>query len=252
MTFQSAGEEITFPADAQGAIVVAADAHETVRYAAERFQLSLARLARRAYPIVAEAPADATLVFLLGVPGEDERLKVWCEDQGLDVAEESWGDDGYLIHFAQEDSRTTVSVVAGIPRGVIYGQEALTWLFAGKDTLTVAEVRDHALVKWRSFAQDRLSRYTEECLDSYADARINCIELRDGSDKPEPGFSQGARGMFGYPYDVEIQGDEETRVLRAAHRRGMFVWGVVRCGVAEEHHDQVIAQFERLIELGVD
>ena len=252
MIFQSTGEEIAFPSDVQGAIVVADDIHETVQYAAERLQLSLQRLAKRNYPIVTEVPAEATLVFMLGVPDADARLKIWCESHGLDVAEQNWGDDGYLIHFAQEASRTTIGVAAGIPRGVIYGQESLTWLFAGKDTLTVAEVRDHALVKWRSFAQDRLSRYTEECLDRYADARINCIELRDGSDKPEPGFPQGARGMFGYPYDVEIKGDEESRVLREAHRRGMFVWGVVRCGVAEEHHDQVMAQFERLIELGVD
>ena len=68
ISYQPTGQEIPFPDNSAGAIVIANDAHETIRYTAERFRLSLERMVHRSYPSVSEIPPEATLVFMLGVP----------------------------------------------------------------------------------------------------------------------------------------------------------------------------------------
>lgn len=108
-----------------------------------------------------------------------------------------------------------------------------------------ATVTDQAKIQWRSFAWNQCKQYLRPgVLDAYADARLNFIELRDG---PPPMW-----GQFGYPANWTIKGDEEKQVLREARRRGMFVYGVVCCGVPEKDNDNVIAKFRQLIDLGVD
>lgn len=248
-TYLPTGEEFALPADGNGFIVIDQNADQVVKYAAERFQTMLARLANRHYRIVSEVPAGAELAVLLGEPQNDSRVADFCARKQLDVSEKSWGFDGFLIGFDKKDNTRTVCVAAGIPRGVIYGQEALTWLIArrdGKPFLREAAVRDHAKIPWRSFAWNQNKQYlTPGTLDAYADARLNCIELRDGIEKH-------MYGQFGYTVDSEINGEQEKTVLAEARRRGMFVWGVVCCGVKNEENEKVIAHFEKLISLGVD
>ena len=248
-SYQATGEEVALPANDKAFLVIAGDADETVRYAAERLQISLQRLTKHDYKIVEKAPDSAELVFLLGLPEKDPRIAAFCRERNLDITPESWGNDGFLISFGKQDASRIVCVAAGISRGVIYGQEALTALLIERNgvwKLREAAVRDFAKIKWRSFAWNQNYQYLRPgVLDAYADARINCIELRDG-------VKETMYGQFGFPIQYEFKGVEEGKVLREAHRRGMFVWGVVACGVKAEDEPKVIALYKKLIELGVD
>lgn len=245
--YHSAGMEIALPK--QGYIVIAPDAEETIVYAAERFQTVFARITGRNYDVVREIPHNAKLIFLFGIPENDPRVAKFCHSRKVDFSSESWGNDGFLISFDPQASIPTVCVAAGIPRGVIYGQEALCALAVQKEKqwmLQVAEVRDYSDLKWRSFSTNRNRNYLRSgVLDAYADARINCIELRDG-------VKETMYGQFGFPVQYEITGVEESKVIKEAHKRGIFVWGVVSCGVKAEDEPKVLAHFRKLIALGVD
>jgi len=240
-SYRADGRVINLPESEKMAIVVAANPHETVSYAAERLQTTIARLTGRKAVISDKVPKSAELIIRIGLAQEAEIMSV-CQKANIDISSASWGYDGFLIHFAGN----TVYLTAAEPRGVIYAQEVLCALIKpDKKQLTVAEIRDHAGIQWRSYSWNSCAWYNDFNLDAYVDARMNCIELRDG-------FEKDLYGHYGYPYNYNITGEKERKVISAAHRRGMFVWGVVACATAPENYSKVIAQVEKLISLGVD
>jgi len=242
--YQANGSSIALPEAEKMAIVIASNANQTISYAAERLQTTLGRLTGRKVAICDKAPADAALVIRMGLPAEEEDIAEACRKAKFDISQGSWGYDGFLIHF----NGNTVYLASAEPRAIIYAQETLCALIKrvdGKHSLTVAEIRDHAGIQWRSYSWNACVWYNEVNLDAYVDARMNCIELRDG-------FEKDFYGMYGYPYNYPITGEKEIPVIAAAHRRGMFVWGVVSCSAEEKNYPQIIGQVKRLIELKVD
>jgi hypothetical protein len=241
------GRNIALPAAEKGTIVVDANAAEPVQYAAERLQTSISRLAGVKYEIAHAIPTNAEVVFLLGEYLKGSAVAEFCDREKLDTSKLTPETDGFVIGFSSQGNQQIICVGGSNPRSVIYGQDALTSLLQKhKDgyELQAATVCDSAKIRWRSFSWNHCDCYHPIVLDAYADARLNCIELRDG---PPP-----MRGQFGYPVNWEIKGEPEQRVLKEAHRRGMFVYGVVCCGVADKDADGVLSKFEQLIALGVD
>ena len=242
--YRATGELVTLPEASKMAIVLTADAHQTVRYAAERLQKTLFRLTGRNIVVTDKTPEHAELLIRLGLPETEADIAAACGEAKIDVSPASWGYDGFLIHFTPG----RVYLAAGEPRGVIYAQEVLCALIRREGEnfrLTVAEIRDHAGIRWRSYSWNRCCWYNDVNLDAYADARMNCIELRDG-------FAKDFYGMYGYPYNYPITGEAERKVIAAAHRRGMFVWGVVACAAPPKQYKAVVGQAEKLLALGVD
>lgn len=246
--YHSLEHTVALPAAEKGIIVVAADAADPVQYAAGRLQTSLFRLTGTKYEIANAIAADAKVVFLLGEYPHDTAVADFCKREKLDTSKLSPNTDGFVIGFSTPGAQQIVCVGGSNPRSVIYGQDALTWLVQKHDdgyTLQAATVCDIAKIQWRSFSWSQCNAYLEPgLLDAYADARLNCIELRDG---PPP-----RRGQYGYPPEGTITGDAERTVLKEAHRRGMFVYGVVFCGVADKDADAVLSKCEQLLALGVD
>jgi len=246
--YQSLARTVALPAAADAVIAIDAKAAEPVQFAAERLQTSLVRLTGRKYEIVHAVPANAQLVIRLGECAADPAIAEFCRQEKLDTAALTPKRDGFVIGFSTSGQPQTIGVAGSNPRSVIYGQDALTMLLrknSGKWEFQAAAVVDHAKIQWRSFSQSQCGSYLESgVLDAYADARLNCIELRDG---PPP-----MCGQFGYPVNWKIDGQKEKIVLREARRRGMFVYGVVCCGVADKDADGVLAKYEQLIALGVD
>jgi len=247
--YQSLPMTVALPVSANGVIVIASQAAEPVQFAAERLQTSLVRLTGRKYEIVHAVPANAQLVIRLGECSADPAIAEFCRQEKLDTAALTPKRDGFVIGFSTSSQPQIIGVAGSNPRSVIYGQDALTMLLQKQADSTyqfqAANVVSNAKIQWRSFAWNQCSQYLRPgVLDAYADARLNCIELRDG---PPP-----MRGQFGYPVAWKIDGKNEKDVLREAHRRGMFVYGVVCCGVPDKDADSVLAKFKQLIELGAD
>ncbi|MCI5779581.1 MAG: hypothetical protein MR051_07205 [Lentisphaeria bacterium] len=243
-TYRADGDAVALPTAEKMAIVVAPKPHEVVTYAAERLQKTLFRLTGRQIAIAETVPENVELIIRMGLPECEADLAAACGKAGIDISPASWGYDGFVIHFTPGQ----VHLAAAEPRALIYAQEVLCAMIkreGDRHLLTVAEVRDHAGIRWRSYSWNSCQWYNDVNLDAYADARMNCIELRDG-------FAKDLYGHYGYPYNYPITGENERKVIAAAHRRGMFVWGVVACAAAPENHPQVVGQVEKLIALGVD
>ena len=232
------------------AIVVGDKASEPEKYAAERLQAALRQKTAGHYLVCPESqiPSQATQLFLLGQTSTHGLLDRLCRKQQLELRENSPGHDGFLLEMVEDGSRQMVLIGGSNPRGVIYGQatflnllkkQGTTWSFCR------VSLRDWPSIKWRAFTQNNIDAYLEPGrLDRYVDARLNFIELRDG---PPP-----RRGHFGVPPDFPLDQSRCQTLLREAHRRGFFVYGVVFCGVQPQKHDATFKQFQVLSDLGVD
>ena len=133
--------------------------------------------------------------------------------------------------------------------GVIFGQNALFDLVRWKGEaveLPAVSVRDWPSIRWRGRAHWRMRVHLAPgAFDSYARYRINFTDVRD-ADTPD-GYAP-----MGFPPGFKIQVPDTKRVLDEAHRRGMFVYGTVACGVKSSQYDAAIKTFQELIALGVD
>lgn len=223
--------EYSLSLDGKTAIVIPAAAQETVEYAAERLQRAVKILTGEQWEIARAIPDDARTAIILEAKDAPRRSL-----------------DGFSISF-EKGSPSLIRITGDNPRSAIYGQETLLQQLEreedGSFTLRAAEIRDQARLVLRSFAQNRVAHYSDSMLDAYADARLNCIELRDGP--PET-----MHGQFGFQANTPIPLEETAERLAAAHRRGMYVYGVVCCGVEDKDNDAVLAHFQTLIDMKVD
>ena len=146
--------------------------------------------------------------------------------------------DGYSIEMAE----SKVTIRGSNPRGVVYGQDTLFQLLSkqgDKLMLARASIRDWPSVPWRGKPQTSLQAHLQPgFMDWYARARLNFIDLRNGT----------------YAFEPEDKLDEQliSHVVKEAHRRGMVVYGTVNCGTERSRYDTIISKFERFVELGAD
>ena len=146
--------------------------------------------------------------------------------------------DAYSIEMT--DSKITIT--GSNPRALIYGQDSVFQLLSkhgNEFVLAKASIRDWPSVPWRGKPQTSLEAHLNPgVMDWYARARLNFIDLRNGT----------------YAFEPEDKLDEPliSKVIEEAHRRGIMVYATINCGTKRDQYDAIISEFERFIELGAD
>jgi len=232
------------------AIVIGAKASEPERYAAERLQSLIERRFKRRLPIGVEGqlPREARQVILLGQRGSSGWLDVLCKRHRIDLGPTSPGHDGFVIEVVEDPTHEVILVGGCNARGVVYGQDAFFDLLrrdGDRVVFPVVSVRDWPSIPWRGRPISRPEVHLKPgTFDAYVRSRLNFVDLRDG---PPP-----RRGQFGIPPGFKFDKPRAKQIVAEAHRRGLFVYGVVFCGVKPNQFDAALKTFEELVELGAD
>jgi hypothetical protein len=231
-------------------IVVGAKASLPERYAAEQLQTHIERRFHQRLPIVAEDKTPpAGPVVLLGQRTSSASVDRLCREHKIDLGPQSPGEDGFVIETLNDGPRPVILAGGSNAPGVIYAQNAVFDLLRrGPNGLEMAaaSVRDWPSIRWRGRTHWRMCVHQRPgAMDSYARYRMNFTDLRDSE------ASDGYAPM-GFPPGFAIRQPVTGQVLEEAHRRGMFVYGVVSCAVKAAKYDGVLNTFQDLIALGVD
>lgn len=223
-------------------LVVGDAAAEPERYAAQRLQELVARRYGVTPPVCAESavPGGATPLVLLGQLSTNTRLRQLCERRQVHLWEAAAPADAYALEVLPTDR--TVALCGSNPRSVIYGAQTLFRLLEqgeGALRLPAVSVRDWPTIAWRGRPHAGLEAHLEPgAMDAYLWAGLNFIDVRAGA--------------FGYGPDAKLDTEQIGRCLREAHRRGLFVYGTVSCGVRPSKFEGALRVFGELADLGVD
>ena len=245
------------PAEA-AAIVIGTKATEPERYAAEYLQTQIERRFHRRLPVYVESelPVAAQQVFLLGQVETNTQLMTLCRDQKIELNAESPGHDGFVIRCLDDGLRQVILIGGSNPRGVIYGQHAFFDLLRSEGdrvVFPVVSVRDWPSIPWRGRPHSVLKQHlVPGALDAYLRARLNFTDVRDDPDVEPTIIFPARKASMGFPAGKPIDRPLVERAIRESHRRGLFVYGTVSCGVSADKTDDVLKTFEELISLGVD
>lgn len=249
--YRDSGRFLPLAGEGEAAIVLGAKATEPESYAAERLQTLFERRFKRRLAIAREdaVPDRVRQVLLLGQRTTNAWLDRLCEQRKIELSARSPGEDGFVIDAAEDGMRQVVLVGGSNASGVIYGQNTLLDLFEQRDgrvELRLAAVRDWPSIRWRGRPHWRMRVHLAPgVFDSYARYRLNFTDVRD-ADTPD-GYA-----AMGFPPGFKIDVPATKRVLDEAHRRGMFVYGTVSCGVTSDRYEAALGTFSELIKLGVD
>ena len=242
----------------QAAIALGAEASETERYAAERLQAHVERRFKQRIPIVVESAVAESVrqVFLLGQRSSNPWVDKLCREQKIGLGDAEPVADGFLIECVEDGGRQVVLVAGGNPRGVVYGADAVFDLMraeAGRTVWPVVSVRDWPSIPWRGRPHSVLRQHlVPGALDAYIRARLNFTDVRDNPHAKASNVYPARKASMGFPAGVPIDSETVERMVRESHRRGLFVYGTVSCGVPRAKHDDVLDTFRQLSELGVD
>ncbi|HUT94687.1 MAG TPA: hypothetical protein VMY37_34845 [Thermoguttaceae bacterium] len=256
--YHDSGVTATLQPAGAAAIVIGAKATEPERYAAESLQSQIERRFKRTLPIHAETDVPATVNqrFLLGQIETSTRLEALCRQHEIDLSGESPGDDGFVIRCLDDGPRQVILIGGSNPRGVIYGQNALFDLLrqeGDRVVFPVVSVRDWPSIAWRGRPHSVLEQHlVPGALDAYLRSRINFTDVRDDPDVEPTIIFPARKASMGFPAGRALDEPPIRRMIRESHRRGLFVYGTVSCGVKKERVDDVIETFQELIALGVD
>ena len=256
--YRDSGVTATLRAPDAAAIVIGAKATEPERYAAESLQIQIERRFKRTLPIHAETDVPATVSqrFLLGQIETNTRLEALCRQHEIDLNGECPGDDGFVIRCLDDGPRQVILIGGSNPRGVIYGQNAFFDLLRREGDSVVfplVSVRDWPSIAWRGRPHSVLEQHlVPGALDAYLRSRINFTDVRDDPDVQPTIIFPARKASMGFPAGRPLDEPPVRRMIRESHRRGLFVYGTVSCGVKKEEVDDVIKTFQELIALGVD
>jgi len=240
------------------AIVLGAKATEPERYAAERLQTLIQRRFQKRLPVQTEDAVSPKVrqVLLLGQRSTNSMLDKLCSQQRLDLGPESPGPDGFVIRVVEDGGRQVVLIGGSNARGVIYGQEAFFDLLrydGEKIVFPVVAIRDWPSIPWRGRPHSVVHQHlVPGAMDAYVRSRLNFTDVRDNPAVKATMVLPARKASMGFPAGVELDKAVITRVVTEAHRRGMFVYGTVSCGVGPDKFTAVEKTFEELITLGVD
>jgi hypothetical protein len=256
--YHDSGVTATLQAPDAAAIVIGAKATEPERYAAEYLQTQIRRRFKRTLPIHAETdvPAGVSQVFLLGQIETSAHLGALCGQHKIDLSCESPGHDGFVIRCLDDGARQVILIGGSNPRGVIYGQNAFFDLLCREGDRVVfplVSVRDWPSIAWRGRPHSVLKQHlVPGALDAYLRSRINFTDVRDDPDVKPTIIFPARKASMGFPAGRPLDEPLVRRMIHESHRRGLFVYGTVSCGVRKEQVDDVIKTFNELIALGVD
>lgn len=248
--YRETGRPVQMLGAKDAAIVIGDKATKPERYAAERLQTLVQRRFKRHLPIQNESELSTNVlqVFLLGQRTTNTWLDRLCRERGIDLGSTSPGHDGFVVEVLNDGGRTIVVAGGSNARGVIYGQDVVFDLMRregeAKVFLPAVSIRDWPSVPWRGRPYSRMRHHlTPGTFDAYVRSRLNFLDVRD---------AKGGVAAFGFPPGFKIDEPVVKEILTEAHRRGMFVYGTVSCGVKPNRFDAAVKAFEELIALGVD
>ncbi len=256
--YHDSGTVATLQAPDAAAIVIGTKATEPERYAAEYLQTQIERRFHRKLPIHAETevPAAARQVLVLGQVETNMRLMTLCRDHKIELSAESPGHDGFVIRCLDDGPRQVILIGGSNPRGVIYGQNAFFDLLRREGervVFPVVSVRDWPSIAWRGRPHSVLKQHlVPGALDAYLRARINFTDVRDDPDVKPTIIFPARKASMGLPAGRALDEPLIRRMIHESHRRGLFVYGTVSCGVKRDQIDDVVKTFKELIALGVD
>ncbi|NLS94573.1 MAG: hypothetical protein GXX96_20645 [Planctomycetaceae bacterium] len=255
--YRDLGRQLTLDTSA-AVIVVGTAATEPEHYAAEYLQTQIERRFKHKLPICDETkvPETAVQVLLLGQVDTNMWLGRLCKAHKIDLTCDSPGHDGFVIECLHDGPRQIVLIGGCNPRAVVYGQNAWFDLLrqeGEKVVFPAVTVRDWPSIPWRGRPHSVLKQHlVSGALDAYLRARLNFTDVRDDPDVEPTVIFPARKASMGFPAGKPIDRPLVEQMIRESHRRGLFVYGTVSCGVPAEKTDDVIKTFEELIALGVD
>ena len=256
--YHDLGRTLTLDMSGGAAIVVGAKATEPEHYAAEYLQTQIQRRFKYKLAICDEndMPPTVRQVLLLGQANTNGLLKRFCDQHEIELSRDCPSHDGFVIRCLEDGLRQVVLVGGSNPRGVIYGQHALFDLLRldGESVVFPAvSVRDWPSIPWRGRPHSVLKQHlVPGALDAYLRARLNFTDVRDDPDVEPTIVFPARKASMGLPAGKPLDRPLVERMIRESHRRGLFIYGTVSCGVPAEKTGDVIKTFEELISLGVD
>ena len=256
--YHDLGRSVTLEMSGRAAIVIGAKATDPERYAAEYLQTQIQRRFRRKLAVHDEndVPTGASQVLLLGQVDTNAWLRRLCLDHKIDLNGTSPGQDGFILRCLDDGKQQVVLVGGSNPGGVVYGQNALFDLLrweGEKVVFPAVSVRDWPSIPWRGRPHSVLKQHlVPGALDAYLRARLNFTDVRDDPDVEPTVVFPARKASMGFPAGKPIDRPLVEQMIRESHRRGLFVYGTVSCGVPAGETDDVIATFEELIALEVD
>ncbi len=256
--YRELGSTWPLAAGDQIAIVVGRQAAEPERYAAERLQGLIQRRCQQTVPVLGEdqVPASAGQLIVLGQRSTNALLDRLCRDHSVELSGQAPGHDGFVIECLEDQGRQVVIVGGSNARGVIYGQDALFDLLRHEGGHTVVprvSVRDWPSIAWRGRPHSVLRQHlVPGALDAYVRARLNFTDVRDDPHAKATNVYPARKASMGFPAGVPIDRETVAQMVSQSHRRGLFVYGTVSCGVPQARHDDVLETFRQLSDLGVD
>lgn len=257
--FSATGGTLELAGPGEAVIVMGANASEPEKYAAERLAGNIRKRFNREYPVVSETeiPEAARQLALLGRRETNAMLDRLCRENNISLSEGDPGQDGFIIEIVKDGGRDIILVGGSNARGVIYGQETFfETLGRAGDAVSfpVVSLRDWPAISWRGRPSSTAiaQMLTPGRLDAYVQARMNFVDIRGNAYGIAPPGSHGIA-----PAD-KLDEALIREVLAQAHRRGLFVYGVVDCawkpekGDEAEHNRAALQTFEQLLNLGCD
>jgi hypothetical protein len=216
-------------------IVVGDKATETERYAADRLGTFISRRFQVEVPVLkASDPVDAAATrIIVGLRGTSGALRDYCDRKLIDTTVDGneCGQDGFAIEVLPGEN--AILVLGVNERGVTYGSLTLFQIMSADGLslrVPVVSVRDYPSIPWRGTLH--LASDSADDLDEQVLARCNFTRLTKG------------RAFTNW--------DDFRERVREAHKRGFFVYGARSMAVSPPEFDEVVADFEKLIEIGVD
>jgi hypothetical protein len=230
--FQLTGETV---------IAIGDNATEVDDYAAQQLQIYInKKFGIKPEIIKASASQNSKSMILLGTRQSCNEIDQLCKDKNIALDSNTPGFDGYIIETIANNECYIVLVGGSNARGVTYGMTSFFDLLKkenDKIMFPAVSVKDWPSIKWRG--RNCAKVVSEEAYDSYVRARINYVDtLYPMVGLPKTGFT--------------IDEERITNVLNQAHRRGLFVFGVVNCAVKPELFDNVYDSYVKLLDMGVD
>ncbi|MDO4573658.1 MAG: hypothetical protein Q4D98_00425 [Planctomycetia bacterium] len=240
--YQDMGKTVPLGTSENAAIVVATNASEQERYAAERLQAHLLNRFQQKIPILSEQVA---------IPDRTQRFYFRLDENRADKKF-----NGFSITCEMQGKYTDFILTGDDPSGLIYGGEAFFNLIRrenGVPQITMAEVRDWPTIPWRGRPHSVMpQQLLPGQLDAYIHGRINFCDFRDNPDQPATVTMDARKSSMGCPPGKPIDQALATRLLAEAHRRGMFVYGVVSCNLPEGEYAGLFQTFDALRRVGCD
>jgi len=256
--YHDLGRILTLDMSGGAATVIGAKATEPEQYAAEYLQTQIQRRFKHKLAICDEndVPPTVRQVLLLGQASTNGLLKRLCDQHEIELSCDSPGHDGFVIRCLDDGPRQVVLIGGSNPRGVIYGQHAFFDLLRLDEESVVfpaVSVRDWPSIPWRGRPHSVLKQHlVPGALDAYLRARLNFTDVRDDPDVEPTIVFPARKASMGLPAGKPLDRPLVERMIRESHRRGLFVYGTVSCGVPAEKTGDVIKTFRELIALGVD